>query len=76
MELSEFNKLTAKKRALIAVAVLLDGHEAGNYLENDAYEGNKFSKVAAELAKLKPEIRMPYLGTKLREAIEELGKSI
>lgn len=72
MDLQRFRSLSAHNQALVAIAVLLDGHEADVYLENDAVHGSGLQKAAQELASQKPEVRMPLLGTLLRSANEEL----
>ena len=59
-------------RALVAVAVLLDGREAENYLLHDGNSGMVLRDAARELAKHAPELRMPLAGTLLREALEEM----
>ncbi len=72
MEKSRFDALSARNRALIAMAVLLDGHEAAAYLENDAEYGEVLERVAHDLATLAPDLRMPFVGTLLRAAVSEL----
>lgn len=73
MDTHRFQALSAKHRALVAMAVLLDGHEAAVYLENDAESGEALQKAAHDLASMAPELRMPLLGTLLRAAVAELG---
>ena len=72
MSLIRFKSLSSEKRALVAIAVLLDGHEALSYLGSDSILGNSLQRAADELATLEPEFRMPLAGTLLREAITEL----
>lgn len=72
MDLNRFKALSARLRALVAVAVLLDGREAHVYLESDAVNGPGLKRAALELAGLEPELRMPFVGTLLRGALEEL----
>lgn len=68
-----FRSLRPEQRALVAVAVLLDGREAGMYLENDAVNGEGLKRAALDLAGVAPELRMPLVGTLLRDALEELA---
>jgi hypothetical protein len=72
MDAQRFRVLSARHRALVAVAVLLDGREAANYLESDGVNGTAFKKAAIHLADQAPELRMPYVGSMLREALAEL----
>ena len=72
MSADSLEVLTAYQRALVAVAVLLDGREAVTYLANDALHGEILGEVAEELSKQSPELRMPYLGSLLRMALAEL----
>lgn len=72
MSLNRFRGLSAQKRALVAVAVLLDGREAVTYLGNDSVVGNSLQRAASEIASLDLELRTPLAGTLLREAVEEL----
>lgn len=70
MAIDEFLQLQARERALVAIAVLLDGMEAEIYLDSD----EKLKSQAAKFAKMKSELRMPLLGTLLRKAISEMKK--
>lgn len=72
MELSKFRALLPRNRALVAVGVLLDGHEAESFFASDAHEAEQLQAAAAELAALPPELRMPYTGSVLRVALKEL----
>lgn len=72
MSLIRYKSLNADKRALLAIAVLLDGREAINYLGFDSVLDNSMQRIAEEISSLEPELRMPLLGTLLREAITEL----
>jgi hypothetical protein len=66
--------LAPRDRALVAVAVLLDGREAENYLQYDELYGAALKEAAHTLAMLAPEIRMPLAGTILRESLEEMSR--
>ena len=72
MTINRFRALSAEGRALVAVAVLLDGHEAEHYLASDAQKGSAYAKAAKELANQKPDLRMPLVGSLLRGALKEL----
>ena len=72
MDAQRFRALSARDRALVAIAVLLDGREASTYLEPDARNGHGLKRASLELAGLDPELRMPFVGTMLRAALQEL----
>ena len=74
MDTQKFRALAAHERALVAVAVLLDGREASVYLENDVQYGSALKRAASDLASLDPELRMPYVGTLLRAALQDLER--
>jgi len=63
--------LTPRQRALVSLAVLLDGIEGATYLENDSVSGPLLKRAAQELVKQPPELRLPLVGTLLRMALEE-----
>lgn len=69
-----FRNLQPRDRALVTIAVLLDGREAENYLRYDQLYGASFAEAAKQLAKHLPELRMPVAGTFLRQAIEEMKR--
>jgi hypothetical protein len=69
MNLQQFYKLTPEMRAQICIAVLLDGSEAHVFLENDAISGEQLSSLADSLAAESAELRIPLLGTLLRESL-------
>ena len=72
MDAQRFRSLSPRDRALVAIALLLDGREAPVYLENDAVNGVGLKRAAVELSTIEPELRMPFLGTLLRSALKEL----
>ena len=72
MEDLDFNKLTDKERALISIAVLLDGIDAGFYLESDLHSGSIYRKFADEISKEAPDIRLSHSGTLLRRALNNM----
>ncbi|NMC62722.1 MAG: hypothetical protein GYA55_06080, partial [SAR324 cluster bacterium] len=66
MDTKRLRELPLRQQALVAVAVLLDGIEAGNYLENDAEHGSLLKDAAESLASQRADLRMPLAGTILR----------
>jgi hypothetical protein len=75
MDLQRFRILSARDRALVAIAVLMDGRDAGGFLESDAVNGPALKRAADALSELPPDLRMPLTGTLLRLAVEEVGPS-
>lgn len=71
-DLARFRALSPRERALVAVAVLLDGHDAAEYLSSDKERHGALCRAARDLAELSPDLRMPLLGSLLRRTIEEL----
>lgn len=74
MDASKFRSLSPRMRALVAVAVLLDGREAALFLENDQQNGETLKRAALDLAAAEPELRMPFAGTMLRHALDEIDR--
>lgn len=74
-DLWRFRTLDTRERAIVTVAVLLDGHDAGDYLTSDKERHMALFRAAKDLAELSPELRMPLLGSLLRQAIAELEGS-
>ena len=72
MDLHRIRSLPARAKALVALAVLLDGRDASTYLERDANNGANLARAANDLAALPTDLRMPLAGTMLRTALEEL----
>lgn len=72
MDTQRFRSLSAHSRALVTMAVLLDGHEAGRVLSEDTVNGSGLERAADEIANQNPMLRMPFVGTSLRIALEEL----
>jgi len=73
-DVSRFRALSVRERAVVAVGVLLDGHDAALYLNSDPERSKALTRAASDLAELSPELRLPLLGTLLRSALEELGE--
>lgn len=72
MDIQRFRTLPPIDRALVAIAVLLDGREAATYLEADVAHGASLKRASLDLAALDPELRMTLAGTLLRTALNEL----
>ena len=72
MDSQRFRALTPRARALVAIALLLDGREAHAYLENDAISGTGMKRAALDLCDAEIELRIPFVGTMLRAALEEI----
>lgn len=67
---SRFRALGEQEQAVVAVAVLLDGHDALQYLASDHRRAPALVRAAADLVDMPPELRMPLLGTLLRAALQ------
>lgn len=72
MDLQKFRVLSPAHRVLIALAVLLDGRDAGVYVENDAVHGHSLRRAAEDLGSVDIELRQTLAGSLLRAALEEL----
>lgn len=72
MESQRFRSLSPRNRALVAMALLLDGREAQTYLGTDSVNGPGLKRAVADMAGADAEMRLLVLGTLLREALEEL----
>jgi hypothetical protein len=70
--LSKFRALTNREQAVVALAVLLDGHDSVEMLVSDRDRGVALSRAAEDLVVLSPDLRMPLMGTLLRRALEEI----
>ena len=69
--LTRFRALGIKEKALIAVALLLDGHDASTYLSSDKERSTALVRAAEDLAMIQPDLRMSLIGTYLRSIIED-----
>ena len=64
--------MSPRERALVAIGVLLDGHDASDYLASDKERHTALCRAAKDLAELTPELRMPLVGSLLRSIVREL----
>jgi hypothetical protein len=71
-DLSRFRALSRREQALVATAVLLDGHDAAEYLSSDKERKTALMRAAKDLAELPLDLRVPLLGTVLRESIADI----
>jgi hypothetical protein len=74
MALATYKSLSLYDRALVALAVLVDGAEAETYLACGATGEGALNQAANELASLPPETRMPLVGSLLRSCLESLRR--
>lgn len=71
-DLSRYRSLAARERALVAVAVLLDGHDAVDYLSSDKERALALCRAAKDLAALPLDLRLPLLGSILRNELDQM----
>lgn len=71
-DISRFRALGTREKALVAIAVLLDGHDAADYLGCDKERQLALTRAARDLVELSPELRLPLIGTLLRAALRDL----
>jgi hypothetical protein len=69
---SRFRALSDREKALVAIGVLLDGFDAVEYFGADSERKIALQRASKDLAELSPDLRIPLLGTLLREAISSL----
>ena len=74
--ISRLRALGPKEQALVAVAVLLDGHDAAEYFSSDRERHTALARAARDLAELVPELRLPLAATVLRGAISALEEVV
>ena len=70
--LEKYRALPTKQKALVALAVLIDGHDAGQILASGSSREAKLADAADDLARLAPELRIPLLGSLLRRSLTAL----
>ena len=64
-----FLSLPPELRAKVALAVLLDGVDAKEILRLHTAEQERLEAAASEIFSASPDVRLPVLGTLLREAL-------
>lgn len=74
-DLNRFRTLSAEEQAMVAMAVLFDGHDSAEYLLSEKKRGVVLSKSAQDLLSLPIDLRLSLSGTLLRQALEKINKS-
>ncbi len=74
-DLNRFRNLNAEEQALVAMSILLDGHDATEFLLSDKKRGPVLTKAAQDLLSLPIELRLSLSGTLLRQALEKINKA-
>jgi len=72
MSANVFQDLLPHDRALVALAVLLDGEDAARYVALVESKGERLEIAAAELMQMEFDIRLAFAGTMLRRALAEM----
>lgn len=67
-----FLSIPPREQALVALAVLLDGFDAADYLQCESERRGVLNRAASELARVPLELRLPLAGTLLRRALDSL----
>lgn len=70
--LSRLRALSPREQALVATAVLLDGHDAIECLACDRDRHLALTRAAKDLAELPPDLKLPLAGMILRQALAVL----
>ncbi len=73
-DLLRLRSLSPREQAIVLLGVLLDGHDASDYLASDKDRAVALSKAAKDVADLPPEVRLPLAGTLLRTILTELDE--
>ena len=71
-DLLRLRSLAVRELAVVLIGVLLDGHDAVEYLGSDKDRAIALSRAAKDVADLPPDVRLPLAGTLLRNALGEL----
>ena len=71
--IEKFMNCNSEDKALLALAVLLDGYDASDFLMGDREKGIFYAKMAKDLASIPVETRVLLLGTVLREVKNEIA---
>jgi len=74
-DISKYRALGKKEKCIVALALLIDGLDALDYLAIDRDNHTAFLRAAKDFTEMSPELRIPFLGTILRETIVELKTS-
>ena len=75
-DISNFTSLPVREQGIVAIAVLLDGLEAPEYLQSTYESRIQVLRGAVDLVKLAPDLRLPFAGTMLRRALAQLANEL
>lgn len=70
VNIEQLNSLPDKIKALICIAILIDGKEASDFIGDDPKLVN-YIDLINQINLIKPEIKVPIIGTILRDAISK-----
>lgn len=73
-EVFAYKNLSARERALVAAAVLIDGADAISYLDSTLNNREVMLQAVQEFLKLDNEHRLPVVASVLRRALKEMGE--
>lgn len=72
INLSRLNSLPDQIKSLICVAVLIDGKDSIDFLQDNPVLTN-YLDIVTELSKVSPDVRVPVIGTILRQSLSSKG---
>lgn len=72
MMLEDFQKMPAKDKALVCMAVLLDGEKAVAFLQLDANNGAMYVEALDIFIKMQEDMRYSLAATILRDSLNDL----
>lgn len=73
---SRYRSLSPREQVLVALAVLLDGRDASHYLASEGPRQIALTRAALDCSEMDPGLRVPLVGTLLRQALSELRKEV
>lgn len=71
--LARLRALSPHEQALVCTAVLLDGHDAVEFLSCDLERHLALTRAAKDLAELPPDLKLPLAGMILRQSLSMLS---
>lgn len=71
-DINRFRALGKKEKCIVAIALLIDGPDALDYLSVDKDHGIAFERIAKDFLEMPTELRVSFLATTLRETLKEL----
>lgn len=72
MKLEDFQKMAAYDKALICMAVLLDGEKAVAFLQLDAKKGAQYVEALEVFIRMQEDMRCSLAATILRDSLNDL----